>query len=76
MLRKHMNSIPSENVLAGIVPFYSWQCLTLQMANKDVDLIIQDEKDIDKLLYLLICMMKPVEDKISFLNEADKKKAY
>ena len=43
MLRKHINSIPSENMRTGHVPFYSWQCVTLQMENKDVDLVIQNE---------------------------------
>lgn len=38
--RKHINSQAKdlENLL-----FYSWQCLTLQLPHRDVDLVIPDE---------------------------------
>ena len=36
------------------VPFYSWQCLTLQLNHRDVDLVITDEKDMEHLLMYLI----------------------
>ena len=50
MLRKHMNSIPRENSKTGHVPFYSWECVTIQMENKEMDLVIKDEFEMDLLL--------------------------
>ena len=40
MLRKHINSIPLENLRLNKVPFYSWECITLQLEERDVDLVI------------------------------------
>lgn len=36
------------------MPFYSWQCITLQLKHRDVDLIIRDEREMDLFLKLLI----------------------
>lgn len=40
MLRKHINMLDDEQ-LANL-PFYSWQCITLQLKHRDVDLVIRD----------------------------------
>ena len=52
MLRKHFNCM-SIGELQNI-PFHSWQCITLQLENRDVDLVIPDQKDMDRVLKLLI----------------------
>ena len=46
LFRKHMNTIPPRKyrVLGNDVPFYAWQCLTLQMHNRDINLIIKNER--------------------------------
>ena len=58
MLRKHINSISFEKFVKGEVPFYSWQCITINMENRDVDLVIPKEKDMEMLLTFLIFELK------------------
>ena len=41
MLRKHINLMEPEELKK--LPFYSWNCLTLCLPYKDVDLVIKDE---------------------------------
>ena len=36
------------------MPFYAWQCLTLQLPIRSIDLVIPDEKDMITLLSLLV----------------------
>ena len=52
MLRKHINSMTAKELQK--LPFYSWQCITLKFAGRDVDLVICDDKDMDLLLRHLI----------------------
>ena len=54
MLRVHINSIPISGIKFGELPFYAWECITLEMPNKNVDLVIKNEDDMIKLLTLLI----------------------
>jgi hypothetical protein len=43
------------------IPFYSWECLSLQLKCRDVDLVIRDQDNMDKLLKLLIYQMDTVD---------------
>jgi len=40
------------------MPFYAWECLTIQTKTRQVDLIIKDPKAIENLLFYLIYQMK------------------
>ena len=58
------------------LPFYSWQCLTLQLETRDIDLVIHDDADMDRLLKLLIHGMSTLDGRkgtadklISSLNQ-------
>lgn len=42
MLRKHFNSMNLEEL--DDIPFLSWQCLSLQLPHRDVDIVIKDEQ--------------------------------
>ena len=44
MLRKHLNSLDLSYYKEEQVPFYAWQCITLQLRHRDVDLVIKDDK--------------------------------
>jgi len=46
MLRKHINSMSKEEIAKGL-PFYSWNCITLKLARRDVDLVIKDEAQME-----------------------------
>ena len=59
MLRKHINSLNDEQFKA--LPFYSWQCITLQLKHRDVDLVIRDQRDMERLLKVLIHAMKTMD---------------
>ena len=59
MLRKHVNSMSRDEL--KYLPFYSWQCLTLHLSHRDVDLIISDEKDMNKFLIFIIHQMYTID---------------
>ena len=43
VLRKHINSLETRQLKD--LPFYSWECLTLVLDDRDVDLVIKNEKE-------------------------------
>ena len=43
------------------LPFKSWNCITLQLAHRDVDLVIKNEMDLEILLKFLIYNLKTVD---------------
>lgn len=59
MLRKHVNSISDEDFNAR--PFYSWQCITLCLSRREVDLVIPDEAELTKLLKFLIVKLQTLD---------------
>ena len=59
MLRKHINLM--EPYELKNLPFYSWNCLTLCLPQKDVDLVIKDETDMEKVIKFLVYHMKTVD---------------
>lgn len=59
MLRKHICTLDDEQLRS--LPFYSWQCLTLQLKNRDVDLVIRDKDNMELLLKFLIYAMKTMD---------------
>ena len=44
----HLDSIKRQ------IPFYSWECLTIQCEDRDVDMVIKNQEDMQKLLKFLI----------------------
>ena len=46
--------------MIGDIPFYAWQCITLNMETRDVDLVIPNEKDMEMLLKFLIFELKTI----------------
>ena len=41
MLRKHINQLEHSGL--ENLPFYAWQCITLQLDHRNIDLVIKDE---------------------------------
>lgn len=54
MFRKHMIQQKKFNLKDEKMAFFSWQCITLQLKDREVDLVIPNEKDMNELLELLI----------------------
>ena len=52
ILRKHFNSMTTAELPK--MPFFSWQCITLVLENRDVDLVITDQREMDDFLKFLI----------------------
>ena len=61
MLRKHFNSMSQQELVKA--PFYSWQCLTLCLGHRDVDLVIPNEQDMKALLIFLIHKLRTINGK-------------
>ena len=63
MYRKHMNYMSFGNVINGQAAFYSWQCITLQLKNRDIDLVIPNDDDLDCFIEVLVEAMNTVDGK-------------
>ena len=62
MLRKHLCSLnPVDHKKGDKIPFHSWECLTLMLKNRDVDLVIKNEKHMDRFLKFLVYHMNTVD---------------
>lgn len=56
LLRKHINSMEHQKLLD--LPFYCWECITISTKERDIDLIIKNQKDMQTLLEFLIISIK------------------
>ena len=61
MLRKHINSLSSEYFKKNTLPFYSWDCITLQLEDKEVYLVINNEKQMEAFIKLLIYKLETID---------------
>jgi hypothetical protein len=40
MFRKHMNTLRNKDLMKA--PFFCWECLTVQMPHRDIDLVVRN----------------------------------
>ena len=59
MMRKHI--ISSDKQFQEKVPFKSWNCITLYMKHREVDLVVKNDKEMDMLLKILILNLKTAD---------------
>lgn len=59
MMRKHINMMDSDQLKD--LPFFSWECLTIQLDHRDIDLVIRNEEHMDALLRYLIYNMNTID---------------
>lgn len=45
------------------MPFFSWNCLTLSITGREIDLVVKDDKEMQYLLTFLIYAMKTIDGK-------------
>lgn len=50
MMRKHINSIDNTKGKKMKLPFYAWQCLTIQLQHRNLDLVIEEDRHMKILL--------------------------
>lgn len=43
------------------IPWFSWECLSLQLKHRDVDIVIRDQENMTKLLKFLIYSMNTID---------------
>lgn len=60
MLRKHFNSTRQEDIKLD-APFYSWECLSIDVGYRDVDLVIRCEKNMQRVLKFIISGMRTLD---------------
>lgn len=58
-MRIHFN-FQDEDIIDKL-PFKSWQCITLSLKNRDVDIVIPCEKDQNLLVKFLLFKMKTAD---------------
>ena len=63
LLRKYINMLDTEKLSSDDnVPFHAWNCITLSIrGERDVYLVIKNEKIMTKFLKLLLYTMKTVD---------------
>lgn len=61
LYRKHMNYMSFSSVKNGLAAFYAWQCITLQLKNREIDLVIPEDQDMDCFIEVLIEAMNTVD---------------
>ena len=62
-LRKHIISTEFQFHKAMTLPFYSWQCISLSLGNRDVDIVIKNERVQNNLVKYLLCKLETIEGK-------------
>ena len=68
-----MNYQSAAAVKNGDAAFYAWQCITLQLRTRDVDLVIPNEKDLSCFIDYLVVKMNTVDgrkDSANFIVKA------
>ena len=61
MLRKHLNTLSQKDYVNNKVPFFSWQCITLQLPRRQIDLVIQNENMMTAFIKLLVHKMNTID---------------
>ena len=72
MLRKHFCSLNFEAGAELNLPFYNWQCITLQTKNRDIDLVVDSEQHLKILLEFLLYELNTADslrDTANFVSE-------
>ena len=60
-LRKHINLTDSNDLSKNKLPFFSWECLTLNIKNRKIYLVIKNEKMMIMLIKFLIGTLNTVD---------------
>ena len=58
-MRKHINNLESKELWN--LPFYSWECITLETKDHDINFVVRDQNQMNLLLKFLICELNTVD---------------
>ena len=59
--RKHINALAPDKI--DLLPFNSWNCITLQLKHRDVDLVIRSQTQMNMFLKFLIYSLQTFDGK-------------
>lgn len=69
IFRKHFNMMEPKDFNRETVPFFSWECLTIHLHNRHIDIVIRDETQMMNMICLLVYHINTVDgDKDSSLK--------
>ena len=64
MFRKHINSMDLQDIKANKMPFFTWECITINLSRgREVNLVIKNEACMKAMLKLLIYELQSVDGK-------------
>ena len=66
MLRKHINSMDRQKLVT--IPFHNWECITLELEFRFIDLVIEDMSEMDCFLKYLIYTLRTIDGKRNSAN--------
>ena len=58
-MRKYINSLPLIELKK--LPYHSWNCLTISLKERDIDIVVHDEQDLEKLIKFLMRRMNSID---------------
>ena len=61
MLRKHINSLDNTKGKKLKLPFYAWQCISLKLKHRTIDLVISNDKHMKTFIEFLILNIRTVD---------------
>ena len=61
ILRKHINTMERKYQNAESMPFFAWQCISLTLAHRDVDIVIRNQKEQNNLVKFLLYKMNTID---------------
>lgn len=62
IFRKHINSMNIQDIKANKMPFYAWECITINLATgREVNIVVKNEACMRAFIMLLIYEMKTTD---------------
>jgi hypothetical protein len=59
MMRKHIACMTIDQLDSA--PFYSWDCITIQLDDRYIDLVIENHKDMKMFIRFLVFSIKTID---------------
>lgn len=53
--------MPKAYLKAESMPFFAWQCISLTLSHREVDIVIKDEKDQNNLVKYILYKMRTID---------------
>ena len=66
MLRKHINSMDRSKLMT--IPFYNWECITIELEFRFIDIVIKDMTQMDCFIKFLIYTLRTIDGKRGTAN--------